>query len=94
MLLAALRHDEMPAAAGVWYPDHSLVDVHVPGAAESSVERVAATTRRLGVFWEGVPPKLRAGADCRWCPVADTCAAVADPGGDGDPRTPLGDEGP
>jgi len=94
VLLAALRHGEMPAAAGVWYPDDSLVDVHVPGAAESSAERVAAMARRLAAFWEGAPPTLRAGAHCRWCPVADTCAAAADPGDDGEPVRPPAGEGP
>lgn len=76
VLLAALRNGEMPLAAALWYPGDSVVDVHVPGAAESSAERVASATRRLAAFWEGEVPQLHGGAHCRWCPVADTCAAA------------------
>jgi len=79
LLLAALRHGEMPAAAAVWYPDGTLARMHVAGTAESSAMRVAAAAAAVADMWEGRPPTLHPGGHCRWCPVADVCPRAQDP---------------
>ncbi len=73
VLLCALRHGEMPLAAGIWYPGPGVTGVHIVGAAEAAAERVSVAASKLVELWQGRPAHLHAGPHCSWCPVADGC---------------------
>ncbi len=78
VMLAGLRHGELPAAAALWSPDTGLVPIPVPGSARSATERVAVAARRLGELRSGREPELSPGVHCRFCPVAGSCPRAPD----------------
>lgn len=77
VLLAALRHGEVPAGAALWSARSGLEPVHIPGVLHSSAERVAAALGSLRALRFGAEPVLRPGVQCRFCPVSSDCVAAA-----------------
>jgi hypothetical protein len=80
VMLAALVHGSMPAAAALWYPGdpasrspQSCVEVPVAGTVASSAKRVAGALSRLGELWQGRVPERSGGSHCTWCPLAAEC---------------------
>ncbi|MGI9578893.1 MAG: CRISPR-associated protein Cas4 [Microthrixaceae bacterium] len=81
VMLAALVHGHVPAAAALWYPSgqeaqspEMCVEVPVGGAVTSSAMRVVAAMERLGELWDGRVPQRTAGPHCNWCSLADVCS--------------------
>lgn len=78
VMLAALRHLEMPAAAALWSPGTGLVPVHVSGSAHSATERVVVAAGRLVELWLGREKDLTPGVHCRFCAAEASCPRAHD----------------
>lgn len=78
VMLAALRHGEMPAGAALWSPGTGLVPVPVTGSARSAAERVAVAADRLSELWLGGDAALTPGVHCRFCAIESTCPRAHD----------------
>lgn len=83
VLLAALRHGEVPAGAALWSPGTGLEPLHVHSVVASSAERVAAAVASIVGLGAGREPTLTPGMHCRFCPAAAECP-VAAPGSTAD----------
>lgn len=80
LMIAALTHHRMPAAAALWYPGaeatdtaETCIDVPTEGTVASSAKRAAGAMERLGELWDGRVPRRTAGSHCNWCPESDSC---------------------
>lgn len=78
VMLAALRHREMPAGAALWSPEAGLVPLHVSGSALSAAERMAVAAGRLVELWLGRDRVLTPGLHCRFCAAEQSCPKAHD----------------
>lgn len=78
VLLAALRHGEIPAGAALWSPVSGLEPLHLGGVLHSSAERVASAMDALGRLRAGEDPSLRPGTHCALCPARSGCRAASE----------------
>lgn len=86
VMLAALVHGRMPAAAAIWYPageaaesPEQCLEVPVAGTVTSSAMRVVAALERVAELWEGRVPNRSGGPHCNWCPLSGDCEASRKP---------------